>query len=193
MAIESRLSTPEEIRKRLAHETPVQWVPLLQVAESMLSEYGFDTLAEFITTPYQKGGLGITLQKAKEFIEFNPNYKHQANELKQKLGLVELAKSVEVLGEVGGDRKSEDYQVDKIENINLKGGTSAKYRIAKLKRDHPDIAQRLMNGEFKSVSQAEREAGIARPLFTKVQKVINAYNKLSGDEKDEFINFLNLN
>ena len=34
----------------------------------------------------------------------------------------------------------------------------AQYRIIKLKRDHPEISQRLMYGKFKSVSEAERTA-----------------------------------
>ena len=40
------------------------------------------------------------------------------------------------------------------------GGNSSNYRIAKLKRDHPQIAERLEAGEFKSVSEAERAAGV---------------------------------
>ncbi len=37
-------------------------------------------------------------------------------------------------------------------------GTSAAYRVSKLKRDRPDIAERLAHGEYKSVSAAERAA-----------------------------------
>ncbi len=51
-------------------------------------------------------------------------------------------------------------QVDKNENVNLiinhQGGNGQPYRIAKLKRDYPAIAQRLELGEFKNVREAER-------------------------------------
>jgi len=49
---------------------------------------------------------------------------------------------------------------DKTKNItsSKERGTSAQYRIAKLKRDHPEIADRLEQGVFKSVSEAERAA-----------------------------------
>ena len=75
--------------------------------------------------------------------------------------LAKKAKSVPVLNANGGDVKSEEYQFDKKENIKLitgsdKGGTSSKYRISKLKRDHPEIAERMIAGEFKTVSEAER-------------------------------------
>lgn len=42
----------------------------------------------------------------------------------------------------------------------LKGN---KYLIARLKRDHPDIAQRLADGEFRSVRAAAQAAGFKPP------------------------------
>lgn len=35
---------------------------------------------------------------------------------------------------------------------------------ARLKRDHPDIAARVANGEFKSIRAAALEAGIVKPM-----------------------------
>jgi hypothetical protein len=67
-----------------------------------------------------------------------------------------------------------------------KRGNSKEYRIAKLKRDHPDIAARIESGEFKTVSAAERAAGIpGREKLTPVQKIKNAIDRLSDDEKAE--------
>ena len=44
-------------------------------------------------------------------------------------------------------------------------GNSAHYRVGKLRRDHPAIADRLAAGEFKSVAAAERAAkGEPQPL-----------------------------
>jgi len=98
------------------------------------------------------------------------------------LGLTETANAVPVLGEPHNKKT-----VDKMKNVNSsdKGGNSQKYRIAKLKRDHPAIAQRLMDGEFKSVSEAERAAGVGKPLMSPVQKVVNMINKLSVEDRAE--------
>lgn len=82
-------------------------------------------------------------------------------------------------GELGGRGNKAD---DNSENVRS-FGNSSKYRIAKLKRDHPEIAQRLMDGEFKSVSEAERAAGMDRPLMSPVEKLVRAYQRLSDDEK----------
>ena len=54
-------------------------------------------------------------------------------------------------GEIGNGRSS----FDKTENIKAthNGGTSSTYRLGKIKRDHPELAERIMAGEFKSVSE----------------------------------------
>ena len=57
-------------------------------------------------------------------------------------------------GEFGKGRPKEEYRVDSNNNVNSKtqGGNSATYRLAKLKKTHPGIAERYANGEFKSVA-----------------------------------------
>ena len=73
---------------------------------------------------------------------------------------VALAESVAPVAGHGGARE----QVDISENINLnQGGTSASYRVAKLKRDAPEVAERMAAGEFRSVADAERAAGLRAP------------------------------
>ena len=44
-------------------------------------------------------------------------------------------------------------------------GTSQTYLIRRLKRDRPDIAERLARGEFKSARAAAIEAGIIKPDY----------------------------
>jgi len=193
MVIETRVQTWDEVRKGMIDETPTQWCSGLRVIELRMGKHGFTSLRDVITTPYSKGGLGIPLDKAVEFLDFNPAYKYQAKVFKQKLGIIELAKSTEATtGRGSGTHSTKPAILDKTNNIKYSsgpsgiGGTSAKYRIAKLKRDHPEVAQQLIDGEFKSVSEAERAAGIARPLLSNVEKVIRAYGRLSEDEKVEF-------
>ena len=62
-------------------------------------------------------------------------------------------------GEVGRGRGNRS------DNIRPnKGGTSKDRLAAKIKRDHPDIAARVANGEFKSIRAAALEAGIVKPM-----------------------------
>ncbi|MDP3877151.1 MAG: hypothetical protein Q8Q50_09230 [Methylobacter sp.] len=62
-----------------------------------------------------------------------------------------MAKVVPVLNapEYSSNQHANNLLVDEKENVNKqkasdKGGNSSKYRIAKLKRDHPDIAERMI-------------------------------------------------
>lgn len=78
---------------------------------------------------------------------------------------------------------------NKNENITIieQRGTGQTYRIAKLKRDYPAIAQRLAQGEFRSVREAERAAGLdVPPKLSRVRKLIRAYDRLTESEQTEF-------
>jgi hypothetical protein len=68
------------------------------------------------------------------------------------------------LSEHGGDHKSEEYQVD---NVNLKaiGGNSEPYTIRRLKRDRPELAEKVLNGEL-SANAAAIEAGFRKKTVT---------------------------
>jgi len=170
----------DERRLRMIEETPEQWCPNLKVLEFDIGAHGFDSLKEFITTPYGKGGLGIPIEKAIQFLEYNPAYEHQAGVFKQKLGIQDQAINTPVLGDVGVSKPS------KSENRNIKGGSNQRYRIAKLKRDYPEIAFRMEQGEFTTVSAAERAAGILGPKMSTVEKLVRAYDRLSDSEKQEY-------
>ena len=50
------------------------------------------------------------------------------------------------------------------ESIPLSKGPTKDRLAARLKRDHPDIAARVANGEFKSIRAAALEAGIVKPM-----------------------------
>lgn len=90
-------------------------------------------------------------------------------------------------GEIGNGRS----RVDKNENvkptIDHQGGNGQTYRIARLKRDYPAIAERLLAGEFANVREAERAAGLnVPPKLSRVRKLIRAYDRLSESEQNEF-------
>lgn len=68
----------------------------------------------------------------------------------------------------GGDRRSEEAQQDQGNNITLKRrGTDADYIKARLRRDHPEIAEELERGEHRSA----RAAGIAAGFIKDVPSV----------------------
>lgn len=50
------------------------------------------------------------------------------------------------------------------ESIPLSKGPTVDRLAARLKRDHPEIAVPIANGEFKSIRQAALETGIVRPM-----------------------------
>jgi hypothetical protein len=62
------------------------------------------------------------------------------------------------LGEHGGAREQGDnFPICHLAPSSPRGN-DATYRVRKLRRDHPEIADRLAAGEFKSVAAAERAA-----------------------------------
>lgn len=90
-------------------------------------------------------------------------------------------------GEIGRGRDS----YSKNENgIAIRGGNNSAYRIAKLKRDHPEVAARIAAGEFKSVSEAERSIGLRPPKLTALERVQRAYAKLSENDRNVFREWL---
>jgi len=107
--------------------------------------------------------------------------------LKRHEQTIELASTVQPVAAHGGERE----QVDKSEIINLppdnQGGTSAAYSLARLKRDHPEVVERVISGEIKSARAAMREVGLAPPLLTPVQKLVRQFQRLSPDEQQAFL------
>lgn len=90
-------------------------------------------------------------------------------------------------GEFGRGRPKDS--LDNSGNVQPnKGGNSSATRIARLKRDHPDVAARLAEGEFKNVRDAERAAGLpVPPLKTALEKVLAAFRRLSASERRQFL------
>ena len=66
-------------------------------------------------------------------------YRYKADELSKKIGIVELAIGVDALNDHGENQHS---GANKIENVMSTQGNPSKYRITKLKRDHPDVAEK---------------------------------------------------
>lgn len=64
-------------------------------------------------------------------------------------------------------------------------GETATYLAARIKRDHPEIAEQVEDGLFKSMRQAAIAAGIIK-LPTKLETVKKAVSKLNADKLAQF-------
>lgn len=150
------------IRERLLKAKPSQFTSDLTCVTALIKEAGFKTLKEFITSPVGQGGLGMELKQVEKLIWFNPSYKHEAKRLINILGLAERAKQVPVLNDA--KHSSNQHSLgDESKKVTKQRGNDSDYRISKLKRDNPDVALRLEQGEFKNVAEAERVAGVKPP------------------------------
>ena len=65
------------------------------------------------------------------------------------------------------------------------GSRRAEYLTARIARDHPEIHRRMMNGEFKTVADAAREAGIYRPRSKSVG-LISDVNKVAANIRKHY-------
>lgn len=85
--------------------------------------------------------------------------------------------SAQPLPDHGGDRKSEQDQVD---NVNLKstGGNDTTYTLRRLARDAPEILAKVQSGEL-TVNQAAIQAGI-RKKPTPAEIVVKTFAKVEN-------------
>jgi hypothetical protein len=76
----------------------------------------------------------------------------------KRRAVVKVVETAKPLGKIGpvGRPPQDSVKGDKTENITFSDrGTSSAYRLGKIKRDHPELAERIMAGEFKSVSEVQ--------------------------------------
>ena len=75
--------------------------------------------------------------------------------------------------------------------ISIEGGTSKNYTLARLKRDRPDLAQRVVDGEL-SANAAAIEAGF-RKRQSNLEKVKQLVAKLAPEERRQFADWFRAN
>lgn len=93
-----------------------------------------------------------------------------------------------VLGQHGGDRRSEKAK-DQGDNITLiQRGTDKSYTLARLHRDHPELAERVEAGEL-SANAAAIEAGF-RKKPTPLDNLKKNWAKASDEDKQAFRSFI---
>ena len=145
--------------------TPVDFAIHLDSANKLLNVSDFNSLSDFVTASVNRNGLGLTIDEANILLDMNKNRRDLVESLSKKLTVAERAKSVEAVGENGNNQHNRGSDTSKNIRPSCEAGfgTSSTYRIAKLKRDHPEVAQKLEAGEFRNVREAERSAGVQPP------------------------------
>ena len=177
------------------HQPGCDPTPLFELLEHVVSErvwerLGLNSLRELIEAPMPTG-IGSTVEIIRKLLQLPHKAEWNADE-RQRMD--DLRRQVEDLvtpeaATHGGDRKSDEYQVDDVNSIGA--GNSATYLTARLKRDRPDIAERLVAGEFKSVRAAAIEAGIVKEPTVKEQ-LVKLWKKASDDDKQFFLTWADL-
>lgn len=70
-------------------------------------------------------------------------------------------------------------------------GTNADYLVARIARDRPDILERMKAGEYTSVLQAARDAGIVRqplpPEEQALERLLEAWSKANLEDRQLFL------
>ena len=72
------------------------------------------------------------------------------------------------------------------DNVRGFNGNSQDYLAARINRDHPEIAERVKAGEFKSIRAAAIVAGIVK-VKTPLERLFAEWKKASQEERAEFL------
>lgn len=168
--------------------------------------YGFENIVQYIEAPYDKGGIGWTRKNLRTMIHLDHRQEWDSHTRKDEyfLGRLRNAREtvVKAMGEDtltlsshGGDRSN---IIDNVAKPKQQG-TSREYIIGRLKRDAPDIAFRVIDGEISArAGLRELKARQGEPASNKVSvdmanlddiaKVIRLH--LSPDQIAELIQYL---
>jgi len=138
----------------------------------------FSSFDEFCASP---NGFGMTRDRIEERLSSAEHAQELAasEEIGPPLSHVEA-------GKLGGRGKKKAS----VNNTGFsRGSTNAATIVAKLKRDHPDIAKQLASGEFKSARAAGIAAGIVKvPSPLEIAK--RAVDKLSSRDRAALLKYL---
>jgi hypothetical protein len=93
-----------------------------------------------------------------------------------------MVTEIRPLSKHGGDKRDRTIKCGK-------AGTTGEYLIARIKRDRPDITERLANGEFPSIAAAARAAGIdyqSRRKHYALTMLRSFWRKATEEEREIF-------
>lgn len=158
-------------------------------------EHGCECVIDWLAEAeefYEELGYSSADQMLEQELDIPPDWVRMAAAVLEATGenlsKAEVDHAIE-LKKHGGDRRSEAAQQDQGVNHTLERGTgNASYIKARLRRDHPEIAEALERGEFRSARAAAIKAGIIKPVPTirltdDINKVAQAISRHLSNEQ----------
>lgn len=133
-------------------------------------------------------GMETSKDKLLAMLEAFPEVKRKVLGLTPEAGPVVIGAALNPHGRRGKPEQEGTGLLDKAVSY----GTSAESILARLKRDHPQIAQAFIEGEYPSAASAGRAAGISW-LQTKspLEKAQAAFRRLTKEDQNAFRLWLN--
>jgi hypothetical protein len=97
-------------------------------------------------------------------------------------------------GKRGGDTRSKEAKTKRDNVTNGKqathGSNSRLYIEERLQRDHPEIWQDYLDGNFKSARQAAIQAGFVKDTHDPLMRLKANWNKASKKQRREFLKWV---
>lgn len=90
----------------------------------------------------------------------------------------------------GGDRKSSEISVDKVNTDPRPTGNSRQYIEERLRREFPAIWKAYLNGEYKSARQAGIAAGFIKDSHDPLMRLKSNWNKASKSQRNAFFKWI---
>lgn len=166
-----------------------------RIDEQTREEHVCETFEEFVTAKVPKG-LGSSVEVLRKLCGDDKGAREAIKRALLRQKTRDNPEPVKRIGRPTKNVSTSEEQKHFSESSN--GGTSADYRIRKLRRDHPEVAERLAAGQFKSVAAAERasrgeEPNPPRKQKTPLEQIQLLYGKLSKKDRKVLLAWLEAN
>lgn len=175
MAAVSINTGPVDYRDQMKQLERAKWRELFIKRQQYIHtefEHGCECVIDWLAEAeefYEELGYSSADEMLEEELQIPPDWVRMAAAVLEATGenlsKAEVDHAIE-LKKHGGDRRSQQARQDQGSDRTLKRGDNAAYLKARLQRDHPEIAEALERGEFKSARAAAIEAGIIKPVPT---------------------------
>lgn len=119
-----------------------------------------------------------------------PDWKERIKDESVKLTAKEAPKQTTLSEAMQGNSNAKKDRENSSNDVTaVFRGNDASYLASRIKRDRPDIAQRLERGEFKSIRAAAIKAGIVKvPSQLEIAK--RTWNRMNESERQSFKQFI---
>lgn len=158
-------------------------------------EHGCECVIDWLAEAeefYEELGYSSADEMLEEALEIPPDWVRMAAAVLEATGenlsKAEIDHAIELKAHGRPRRDQEGKGVNHTFPDSARGTGNAEYIKARLRRDHPEIAEALERGEFKSARAAAIDAGIIKPVPTirltdDINKVAQAISRYLNDQQ----------